>query len=366
VGRCSAMDGLLGLFPTFESLGGVQTSGQVAWESVAEALCSGQYGVRNARLFCYGSGGERERCHGNTIYASSKRRAVIAALRAQWPVRVVLVWHLGLLKLLPFFRVPGAKLVLFLHGVEAWGRQHWLTRTLLRRVDLFLSNSDYTWQRFTHAHPEYTHAAHQITHLGLATPLSEDIPTPGTPPIALMLGRLRRSENYKGHWEMIHAWPQVLQRIPEAELWVAGDGDLRRPLEQLVMAQGLGAKVRFWGWISEAKKQELLAHCRCLALPSQGEGFGLVYLEAMRLGRPCLVSTLDAGREVVHPPEAGLAANPQRPEELAEAVCRLLSDGPAWMAWSHQARERYATHFTARHFQDRILAALSPLLSCAA
>jgi phosphatidylinositol alpha-1,6-mannosyltransferase len=128
------------------------------------------------------------------------------------------------------------------------------------------------------------------------------------------------------------------------------------------MERGLREKVRFWGWVSEAKKRELLAHCRCLALPSRGEGFGLVYLEAMRLGRPCLVSTLDAGREVVHPPEAGLAADPQRPEELAEAVCRLLSHGPAWVAWSHQARERYATHFTARHFQDRLLAALSPLL----
>ena len=161
---------------------------------------------------------------------------------------------------------------------------------------------------------------------------------------------------------MIQAWPRVLQRIPEAELWIAGDGDLRRPLEQLVMERRLEDKVRFWGWVSEAKKQELLAHCRCLALPSRGEGFGLAYLEAMRLGRPCLVSTLDAGREVVHPPEAGLAADPQRPEELAEAVCRLLSDGTAWEAWSHQASKRYATYFTARHFQDRLLAALRPLL----
>jgi phosphatidyl-myo-inositol dimannoside synthase len=280
----------------------------------------------------------------------------------QWPVRVVLVWHLGLLKLLPFFRVPRVKVVLFLHGIEAWRRQRWLTGSLLRRVDLFLSGSDYSWQRFTHAHPWCTQAIHQTIHLGLGTSLPEDCPAPGTPPAAFMLGRLLKSENYKGHWEMIQAWPRVIQRIPDAELWIAGDGDLRRSLEQLVMERGLGDKVHFLGWLSEAKKQELLAHCRCLALPSRGEGFGLVYLEAMRLGRPCLVSTQAAGCEVVHPPEAGLAADPKRPEELAEAVCRLLSDGPAWVAWSHQARERYAAHFTARHFQDRLLAALSPLL----
>jgi glycosyltransferase involved in cell wall biosynthesis len=110
--------------------------------------------------------------------------------------------------------------------------------------------------------------------------------------------------------------------------------------------------------VSEDEKQNLLARCRCLALPSRSEGFGLVYLEAMRLGRPCLVSTLDAGREVVNPPEAGLAANPDSPQPLAEAVCRLLTSGPEWNQWSMQARRRYEDYFTARHFQERHLQAL--------
>jgi glycosyltransferase involved in cell wall biosynthesis len=93
-------------------------------------------------------------------------------------------------------------------------------------------------------------------------------------------------------------------------------------------------------------------------MPSRGEGFGLVYLEAMRLGRPCLVSTHDAGQEVVRPPEAGLAADVDNPRELANALCRLLEDGPEWQAWSEQARKRYLSAFTARHFQARLLQAL--------
>ena len=93
-------------------------------------------------------------------------------------------------------------------------------------------------------------------------------------------------------------------------------------------------------------------------MPSRGEGFGLVYLEAMRVGRPCLVSTLDAGREVVNPPEAGLAVDPDNREELADAICRLLGDGPEWQQWSKQARQRYEQNFTAKHFQDRLMTAL--------
>jgi glycosyltransferase involved in cell wall biosynthesis len=118
--------------------------------------------------------------------------------------------------------------------------------------------------------------------------------------------------------------------------------------------------VRFLGQVSEAAKEKLLEESRCLLMPSRGEGFGLVYLEAMRVGRPCLVSTMDAGREVVNPPQAGLAANPDNQEELVNAICRLLADGAEWQEWSAQARRRYEQNYTSRHFQHRLLSALFP------
>jgi glycosyltransferase involved in cell wall biosynthesis len=71
-----------------------------------------------------------------------------------------------------------------------------------------------------------------------------------------------------------------------------------------------------------------------------------------------LVSDQDAGREVVNPPEAGLATNPGNPRQLAEAVVRLLARGPEWSTWSEQARCRYETRFTADHFRRRLNAAL--------
>jgi phosphatidylinositol alpha-1,6-mannosyltransferase len=111
--------------------------------------------------------------------------------------------------------------------------------------------------------------------------------------------------------------------------------------------------------VSEEEKQGMLAKSRCLALPSRGEGFGLVYLEAMRMGRPCLVSTLDAGREVVNPPEAGLAVDLDREESLVEAICELLRPGPRWDNWSANARGRYEAAFTAEHFQERLISALN-------
>src|SRR5205085_5079864 len=114
---------------------------------------------------------------------------------------------------------------------------------------------------------------------------------------------------------------------------------------------GQASHVRFFGVITENEKRRLIIEARCLALPSKGEGFGLVYLEAMRLGRPCLSSTVDAAREVLNPPEAGLAVDPDDRVAVSDAIVRLLTAGAEWDRWSTGARARYASQFTAAHFQ---------------
>ena len=347
---------LLGLFPPLDPglVGGVQESGRVAWQGLAER-------------------GRRGRTHLFTAHAGraggigAKLGTVGGILGRRWSAGAVLVWHLALLRLVPFFRLPSARLVVFLHGIEAWRPLDWMTRRLLPQVDLFLSNSDHTWARFRASQPGLAAAAHRTVPLGLGEPLAGPTLAPDPVPAALMIGRLLRSEDYKGHRELLAAWPAVRARVPGAELWVAGDGDLRPELEALARRGLPDGAARFWGPVSDAEKEQLLRRARCLALPSRSEGFGLVYLEAMRLGRPCLVSPMDAGREVVSPPEAGLAADPRRPDELAAALARLLvSDAAEWGAWSERARARYEREFTAARFQDRLFAALAAVQERAA
>lgn len=349
---------LLGLFPAFNSgkIGGIEESARVAWNAVSSEIKSRG---GHATLFSFGEVPENNGA-GNEqfIYAHSKYSAVVRAFRSREDFHAILVWHVGLLKLIPFFRCPKAKVVVFLHGIEVWKSLDFLTTALLKRSIIFLSNTDYTWNRFKAFHPHLSSKKQKTVHLGLQIPLQTPPPEPGDNPVALMIGRLSKSEDYKGHREMINAWTMVLKRIPTAKLWIVGDGDLRPRLELLVSERGLGERVVFWGQVSEQKKQELLAYSRCLALPSRGEGFGLVYLEAMRFGRPCLVSNADAGREVVNPPEAGLSANTDHPEHLADAVCSLLSYGQEWQELSVRSRRRYEEFFTAKHFQSRLISAL--------
>jgi phosphatidylinositol alpha-1,6-mannosyltransferase len=328
---------VLAVFPELhvDNPGGIQAAGQLAWSALDQSSSA------------------------HRLEVSARRR--VSAIRAVRNVRfdadIVLFWHLDLLRLAPLMRGRPRRVV-FLHGIEAWRRRGPLTRALLRNT-FVIANSHYTLARAQPWLPMIDTERAQIVHLGWGQPLPAHVP-PGEPPAAIMIGRLDTGERYKGHHEVIRAWPRVHEQMAGAQLWIVGDGDLRSELEALVVDCKLADAVRFFGRSTEREKQTLLQAARCLVLPSTAEGFGLVYLEAMRAGRPCLVGS-DAGREVVDPPAGGLAIDPGDAAALSKAVVQLLRCDDDWQRRSRAARERYAQQFTATHFQQRLLRALAGL-----
>lgn len=331
---------VLGLFPsTAHAFGGVQQSAADAWDGMAARA-----GRDRVRRLLYEAG-------------SSKAMAVLRVARMRARPKVVLVWHIHLLKLLPAVDLSRASVQVFLHGIEVWQKLDAVTEWLLRRVDVFVCNSQHTWDRFCSFNPAWAGKRHVVVPLGTGVPLT-DAPAPDSTPAVLMLARLDKREDYKGHREVLAAWPEVLASEPRAKLWIVGDGDLRDELEAIARQTAIAKSVTFFGKVTIEERDRLLMSCRCLAMPSRGEGFGLVYLEAMRVGRPCLVSTVDAGREVVNPPEAGIAVDIEDVDATAAALVDLTRDGARWETWSANARARYEREFTAAHFQQRLADAI--------
>ena len=331
--------------------GGVQLTAKLALEGLRQ-------GTDDVRFLCYGPDCAHEGDASERMCSRTKAGAAFAALQNRaWPDRL-LFWHADLLKLLPLIGARGRRNFLFLHGIECWRKMDGALARGLDEIDLFLSNSDFTWQRFIEANPRWAGARHETVALGVGVPEQRSI-APSTIPAAVMVGRMSKDEGYKGHEEVIRAWPRVSRAVPGAELWIAGGGDAAKELACAAARSEAADRIRFFGIISDAEKDRLLQQSRCLLLPSRGEGFGLVYLEAMRFGRPCLASIHDAGREVVEPPRAGLAANPDNPDELADAIARLLTPGAEWESWSRSARQHYESAFTAAHFQRRLREVIS-------
>ena len=98
-------------------------------------------------------------------------------------------------------------------------------------------------------------------------------------------------ERYKGHAEMLAAFPLVASSHPQAQLILAGDGNDRERLLGIArqLPSALQSRIFMPGYVDQSLLERLYQACFAFALPSRGEGFGLVYLEAMAAGSPALV-----------------------------------------------------------------------------
>lgn len=175
-------------------------------------------------------------------------------------------------------------------------------------------------------------------------------------PVVLILGNMNRAHLYKGHQELILGWQEVLQAVPDAELWIGGGrGDGKADLEALVAQQpdAVASKIVFLGHLTESQVDECFRQCRVFAMPSRGEGFGLVFVEAARYGLPSIGGKYDSVKEIVLDNETGLLIE-QTPQAVARACITLLTDSALAKQLGDAARQRYRQYFQFEHFRERL------------
>lgn len=297
-------------------------------------------------------------------YASSRPSLISAALElglTSQSLLDILVLHSDLAPLALPAKMRGARLTLFLHGVECWRCLRGTKALALRATDRLIANSAHTATNFVRWNwPNRVGKPPPIVcHLGvppLTGSLEEALASPPLPeqqgPYALIVGRIAASEGYKGHDRLIEAWNQVVAATPSACLLIVGDGDDRLRLEAKVKRFGLSRSISFLGRVPNDQLLGLYAHCEFFVMPSDGEGFGLVYLEAMRAGKPC-VAFPGAAEEVIVREETGLIVGDVA--ELSSAITRLFQFPDETLAMGKAARDRYLSVFTAKAFHRRLL-----------
>ena len=131
-------------------------------------------------------------------------------------------------------------------------------------------------------------------------------------------------ERYKGFDEIIDLMPRLIARVPNLAYVAAGDGSDRARLEAKAKALGVEKNVLFTGRIEEAEKADLYRLADAYVMPSSGEGFGFVILEALACGIPVVASAADGTREAVRGGELGLVVDPQDADGLERAIIDAL------------------------------------------
>ena len=141
--------------------------------------------------------------------------------------------------------------------------------------------------------------------------------------LVLLVGRLVYE---KGFQLALEALPGVIERLDDVRFVVAGSGTHEAELRAQAATLGLDRRGEFLGWVGDDVLRGLYRVADLAIVPSIYEPFGLVALEAMAAGCPCLVADTGGLREVVPEERAGLRFRSRDPEALAEAAIRLLSD----------------------------------------
>ncbi len=139
--------------------------------------------------------------------------------------------------------------------------------------------------------------------------------------VLLTVGRLESAERSKGFDEVL----EVLRDLPEDVVYViAGGGNDAVRLQQKARDLGVGERVRFTGLFEERDKPDLYNLADVYVMPSRGEGFGFVFLEALACGLPVIGSRIDGGREALLDGKLGLLVDPTNPAEIRAAILEAL------------------------------------------
>ena len=141
--------------------------------------------------------------------------------------------------------------------------------------------------------------------------------------LVLLIGRLVYE---KGFQLALEAMSRVLGELPDTRFLVAGSGTHEHELRRQAAELGIDEHGTFLGWIGDDVLHSLYPIADVCVVPSIYEPFGLVALEAMASGCPCIVADTGGLREVVPDGEAGLRFRARDPEALAEVAIRVLSD----------------------------------------
>lgn len=172
----------------------------------------------------------------------------------------------------------------------------------------------------------------------------------------LIVGRMSKEEAYsKGHQELIEAVSLLKERLPETLLIIVGRGSAKPVFERLVVEKKIQNNVLFTEFVPDEKLSIYYEQCDVFAMPSRGEGFGLVYLEAMAYGKPCIGSNVDAAKEVISDGETGYCVDPDNIEELAERLFQLLTDSELRKKMGQAGQKRYLENFTEQKFHERFM-----------
>lgn len=170
-------------------------------------------------------------------------------------------------------------------------------------------------------------------------------------PVVLFIGRVTEP---KGAFDLLEAWPQVVARCADAELWVVGPDGTNGRFTREIQSSGHAGSIKVLGALPLHKVADLMRQAQLLCLPSHGEGTPNCVMEAMASGLPVVATEVGGIPDIVESGRTGLLVQQGDIHALAEALVSLLQDLDRRIRMGNAAQDFARIHLDARKTAERL------------
>ena len=366
---------IVGLFPELASAGGVQRAGRLtaavlasiaarrglAWHflSLNDPPETSPLRVGSQEIAFAGFHRSKVRFFYAAWNAARRRPSLIVALHP----------HLATVVAAMKLRARSARTVIFAHGMEVWTPLPFLRRHSLQLADMVFAPSTDTARQLAEQQGLQSQKVRKLP-WSLGPEFDSDTPAgagshlPNGFPrgrVILTVGRWDAREAYKGVDHLILVLPRLLQTVPDLHLVAIGSGTDVPRLKLLAQQSGVAARIHFLSSLPQEQLGPAYDACEIFALPSRGEGFGLVFLEAMSHGKPVIGGAHGGTPDVIDDEVTGYLVRYGDLAQLADRLQRLLADDAARRSMGARAFERVRRDFTFDRFSRDLSEALDTL-----
>ncbi len=169
----------------------------------------------------------------------------------------------------------------------------------------------------------------------------------GSPCRIYCCGRLNR---VKGHKYLIETIELLRQQGFDVRLQIGGEDEqggngYRRDLEKIIQDKSLSEYIELLGAVSEERNRKGIEEAHIFALASLNEGIPVAVMEAMAMEMPVVVTDVGGTKELVDDRLNAILVQPEKPEEMAEAIAQILQDRELALFLSHESRKKVAAKF---------------------
>ena len=232
---------------------------------------------------------------------------------------------------------PQKHLTLIAHGIEVWGKLTSIKKSFLSIVDEVITVSEFTKAKLISNHKINLKKVKVLSNTIDPFFKSSSFSRPDyllkrynlspDEQVLLTICRLSSEEKYKGYDKVIESLPNIITQLPELKYLIVGKYDTQEGwrVKDLIKKLNLQNNVILTDFIPDDELHDHYSLADLFVMPSKGEGFGIVYLEAMHCGIPVITGNCDGSKEIIDKIKIGKSVDPDNTHELSDAIIQMLN-----------------------------------------